>query len=144
MATVLRSTHRARRSRVPWWCLLLGLSACGGGKPADQIRRAASWAATTREIAIERGLQHIGRAYALDLLESGQGNVRETVARLSASTLPPGARGAPDVIRQLDAVMTQATVAIRQGSPGSLGAAGAAASALGSRLDALAAAAEAP
>ena len=144
MPTILRGAHRARRSGPPWWCLLLGLVACGGGKPADQIRRAASWAATTRELAIERGLRHVGRAYTLDLLESGQRDVREIAGGLSGSILPPGARGAPDVIRQLDAVMTQAAAAIRQGNPGSLGAAGAAAGALGSRLDTLGAAAEAP
>ena len=130
-----RSTRRCSWS----WCALVPLVvACGASDPANQIERAASWAATTRELAIERGVGSVGRAYTLDLLDAGRKDVREIEASLDPATLPAAVRSqVPSVLVQLDSSMTRAGDAVRRGNPLVLGAAAAAADSLGHTLKSL-------
>ena len=131
----VRSTRRCSWS----WCALVPLVvACGASDPAKQIERAASWAATTRELAIERGVGSVGRAYTLDLLDAGRKDVREIEASLDPATLPAAVRSqVPGVLVQLDSSMTRAGDAVRRGNPLVLGAAAAAADSLGHTLKSL-------
>jgi hypothetical protein len=127
-------------SRINWfrWTLVPLLTACGASDPANQIERAASWAATTRELAIERGVGSVGRAYTLDLLDAGRKDVREIAASLDPATLPAAVRSqTPGALVQLDSVMTRAGDAVRRGNPGALATAAAAADSLGHTLKSL-------
>ena len=120
-------------------CALLPLVvACGASDPAKQIDRAASWAATTRELAIERGVSSVGRAYTLDLLDAGRKDIREIEASLGPATLPAAVRShVPGALVQLDSVMTRAGNAVRRGNPLVLSTAAAAADSLGHTLKSL-------
>jgi hypothetical protein len=114
------------------------LIACGGSDPATQVQRAGSWAATTRELAIERGVNRIGRAYTIDLLEAGRRDVHTIVTSLDTSSLPDSVRSrAPAAVRRLDALMLETAGAVRRGDRVALGAAAASAAALGDTLRAL-------
>jgi hypothetical protein len=130
-----RSTRRCSWS----WCTLVPLVvACSASDPAQQIERAASWAATTRELAIERGVGSVGRAYTLDLLAAGRKDVREIEASLDPATLPAAVQSqVPGALVRLDSSMTRAGDAVRRGNPLMLGAAAAAADSLGHTLKSL-------
>lgn len=109
--------------------------ACAGGDPVAQVRRAESWAATTRELAIERSVGAIGRAYTVDLLEAGRRDVQKIAQSLEPRALPESLRvRAPVALRQLDSLMMRASAAVRRGDPLALGTAAAAADALGDTL----------
>jgi len=127
-------------TRISWlWAVLIPpLVACGTSDPTAQIDRAASWAATTRELAIERGVRSVGRAYTLDLLDAGRKDIREIEASLDPAKLPAAARSqVPGALVQLDSIMPRAEDAVRRGNPLALGAAAAAADSLGHTLKAL-------
>jgi hypothetical protein len=129
-----------RTSRLTWpWCALVPLIvACSASDPAHQIERAASWAATTRELAIESGVGSIGRAYTLDLLDAGRKDIRKIETSLDSTKLPAAVRSqVPGALEQLDSVMTRAGDAIRRGNPGALGIAAEAADSLGHTLKSL-------
>jgi hypothetical protein len=133
-----RGAGRASRRWPLLWSLVPLLVGCGASDPSTQIERAASWAATTRELAIERGTGSVGRAYTLDLLDAGRQDVRKLEASLDPATLPAAVRSqAPAALVQLDTVMARAADAVRRGNPLALGTAAAAADALGRTLDAL-------
>jgi hypothetical protein len=126
-----------RRGRAGWAALPL-LIACGGHDPATQVDRAGSWAATTRELAIERGVGAIGRSYTADLLDAGRRDVQKIVQSLDPSQLPERTRArAPAAVRQLDTLMMRTADAVRRGDVVALGTAAASADALGDTLRAL-------
>jgi hypothetical protein len=111
------------------------LIACGGSEPASQIERASSWAATTRELAIERGVGGIGQAYTVDLLDAGRRDVRKITQSLKPSTLPEPVRArVPAAVAQLDSVMMRASDAVQRGDAVALGTAAASADAIGDTL----------
>jgi len=111
------------------------LIACGGSDPASQIEQASSWAATTRELAIERGVGGIGRAYTTDLLDAGRRAVQKITRSLEPSTLPEPIRArVPAAVAQLDSVMMYAAEAVRRGDAVALGTAAASADAIGDTL----------
>jgi hypothetical protein len=127
-------------SRYGWsWCALVPLVvACGVSDPAKQIERAASWAVTTRELAIERGVGSVGRAYTLDLLDAGRKDIRKIEASLDPAKVPAAVRSqVPGALVELDSTMTRAGDAVRRGNPLLLGAAAAAADSLGHTLESL-------
>ena len=127
-----------QRAAVLALAVLPCLIGCGGSDPATQVQRAGSWAATTRELAIERGVNRIGRAYTIDLLEAGRRDVHTIATSLDTSALPDGARTrVPAAVRRLDTLMLQTAGAVRRGDPVALGAAAASAAALGDTLRAL-------
>ena len=135
-----RSPRKRRRPRgaLAALALLPCLIACGGSDPATQIQRAGSWAATTRELAIERGVKGVGRSYTMDLLEAGRRDVHTIATSLDTSALPESVRTrARAAVRRLDALMLQTAGAVRRGDPVALGAAAASADALGDTLRAL-------
>ena len=102
------------------------------------IEQAGSWAATTRELAIERGANRVGRAYTVDLLVAGRRDVEKISQSLEPSTLPESLRArAPAAVARLDTLMRQTADAVRRGDPLALGAAAASADALGDTLRAL-------
>jgi len=112
--------------------------ACGGSDPAAQVERAGSWAATTRELAVERGLGAVGRAYTVDLLDAGRQAVHKIAQSLDPSQLPERTRArAPAAVMRLDSVMGRTADAVRRGDYVALGTAAAAADALGDTLRAL-------
>jgi len=118
--------------------LVLPLVACGANDPAAQIERAASWAATTRELAVERGVGSVGRSYTLDLLDAGQKDIRGIEASLDLTTVPAAVRSqVPGALVRLDSVMTRAGDAVRRGNPDVLGSAAEAADSLGHTLKSL-------
>jgi hypothetical protein len=142
MSVVDGGAQRMSRCGGSWWppipLLVPLLVACSASDPANQIERAASWAATTRELAIERGAGNVGRAYTLDLLDAGRTNVHEIEASLDPAKLPAAVRSqAPGALVQLDTVMTRAGDAVRMGNPLALNAAAAAADSLGHTLKSL-------
>ena len=109
--------------------------ACGGNDPATQIERAGSWAATTRELAIERRVGAIGRAYTADLLDAGQREVRKIEQSLTPAKLPETVRSRiPAAVGQLDSLIASTASAVRRGDAVALGTAAANANALGDTL----------
>jgi hypothetical protein len=117
------------------------LIACGGNDPAAQVERAGSWAATTRELAIERQVRAIGRAYTTDMLDAGQREVQKIARSLKPSDLPETLQArAPAAVGRLDSVIASTRSAVRRGDAVALGAAAADANALGDTLRALRAA----
>ena len=131
------SPHRIGRGRAGLIVLPL-LIACGSSDPAAQVERAGSWAATTRELAIERGLGAVGRAYTVDLLDAGRQAVQKIAGSLDPSQLPEPTRArAPAAVRQLDSLMMRTADAVRRGDVVALGEAAASADALGDTLRAL-------
>jgi hypothetical protein len=130
-----------RYRRIGLWAALPFLTACGGSDPAAQVERAASWAATTRELAIERSVEGIGRAYATDLLDAGRRDMQKITQSLEPSSLPASVRArVPASVKQLDALMSHTADAVRRGDVVALGAAAASADALGDTLRVLRAA----
>jgi hypothetical protein len=136
------------RSRIPrttrvlprwsWHGLILVLAACGANKPTAQLDRAASWAATTRELAIERSLGSVGRHYTVQLLRAGRKDVRTIARSLDYAALPAGVRDrVPATLAQLDTIMTRTAESVDRGDLVGLGANGAAADALGDTLQTL-------
>ena len=137
-AQVERTDSANEVGRRAGWAALPFLIACGGSDPAKQVDRAGSWAATTRELAIERRVGAIGRAYTVDLLDAGRRNVEKIAQSLDPSQLPESARArAPAAVRQLDSLMMRTADAVRRGDAVALGTAAAAADALGDTLRAL-------
>jgi len=135
-----RSPRTKRRRWVGWIALPL-LIACGGNDPAAQIQRAGSWAATTRELAIERQVRGIGRAYTSDMLDAGQREVQKIARSLKPSDLPETLQArVPAAVGRLDSVIASTRSAVRRGDAVALGAAAADANALGDTLRALRAA----
>jgi hypothetical protein len=129
---------------VAMWVLLSCLLACAGNDPASQLQQAGSWAATTRELAIERQVAAVGRSYTADLLDKGRRDVHKLTESLQPSALPETLRvRAPAAIRRLDSLMAQAASAVRRGDPVALGAVASSADALGDTLRALHSALEA-
>jgi len=125
------------RQGVGWTVLpfLLFLIACSGSSPASQIERAGSWAATTRELAIERGIGGIGRAYTVDLLDAGRRDVRKITRSLEPSTLPGPLRArVPAAVARLDSLMMRASDAVQRGDAVALGTAAASAHATADTL----------
>ena len=122
---------RSQTCRGVGWMVLPFLFACGGSDPASQIERASSWAATTRELAIERSVGGIGRAYTVDLLDAGRRDVRKITQTLEPSTLPEPVRArVPAVVAQLDSLMMHARAAVQRGDAVALGTAAASADAI--------------
>jgi len=117
------------------WVVLLCLLACAGHDPTSQLQRAESWAATTRELAIERQIGAVGRSYTADLLDKGRQDVHKLAGSLEPSALPETLRvRAPAALHRLDSLMAHAASAVRRGDPVALGAAAASADALGDTL----------
>jgi len=147
-----RGPRTRRCRRVTWIALpVLPLSpllpllplliACGGNDPAAQVERAGSWAATTRELAIERQVRAIGRAYTTDMLDAGQREVQKIARSLKPSDLPETLQArVPAAVGRLDSVIASTRSAVRRGDAVALGAAAADANALGDTLRALRAA----
>lgn len=107
------------------------LIACGGNDPATQLGRAGSWAATTRELAIERRVGAVGRAYTADLLDAGQRDVQQIAQSLKPSELPETVRSrVPVAIGRLDSLIATTGSAVRRGDAVALGTASADANAL--------------
>jgi len=117
------------------------LIACAGNDPATQIERAGSWAATTRELAIERRVGAIGRAYTADLLDAGGREVQMIQQSLKPSELPESIRSrVPIAVGRLDSVIANTGSAVRRGDVVALGMAAADANALSDTLRVLRAA----
>ena len=117
------------------WALVPGLVACGGSDPASQLQKAASWAATTRELAVERRVGAIGQAYTTDLLDAGRQEVQKIAQSLDPSTLPDSVRArAPLAVAQLDTIMARVAEAVRKGDDVGITTAAASADTLGSVL----------
>lgn len=135
-----RSSQTRRHRRVGWIVLPL-LIACSGGDPATQVERAGSWAATTRELAIERRVGAIGRAYTADLLNAGRRDVQKIAQSLKPSDLPETIRSrVPAAVGRLDSVIASTASAVRRGDAVALGTAAADADALSDTLRVLKAA----
>ena len=118
--------------------LVLTATACAANKPTAQLDRAASWAATTRELAIERSLGTIGRRYTTRLLDAGQKELRKISQSLDSGTLPVEVRGrVPPALARLDTIMTRTAQSVDRGDLVALRASAAAADALGDTLQAL-------
>jgi len=129
-----RGSQTKRRRRGGWIALPL-LIACGGNDPATQIERAGSWAATTRELAIERRVGAIGRAYTADLLDAGQREVQKIEQSLKPSALPETVRSrVPATVGRLHSVIASTGSAVRRGDAVALGTAAADANALADTL----------
>lgn len=123
-----------RWRRVAWIGLPL-LIACGGNDPTTQVERARSWAATTRELAIERRVGAIGRAYTVDLLDAGRRDVQTIAQSLKPSDLPETVRSrVPVAVGRLDSLIGRTASAVRRGDVVALGTAAADANALGDTL----------
>jgi hypothetical protein len=135
-----KGSQPRRRRRVAWIALPL-LIACGGSDPAAQVERAGSWAATTRELAIERRVGAIGRAYTADLLDAGGRDVQKIAQSLKPSDLPETVRSrVPAAVGRLDSIIANARSAVRRGDAVALGTAAADADALSDTLRVLKAA----
>jgi hypothetical protein len=129
-----RGPQTKRRRRV-MWIALPSLIACAGNDPATQIERAGSWAATTRELAIERRVGAIGRAYTEDLLDAGQREVQKIEQSLKPSALPETVRSrVPVAVGRLDSLIASTGSAVRRGDAVALGTAAADANALADTL----------
>jgi len=114
------------------------LVACGGSDPASQVEKAGSWAATTRELAIQRRIGAIGRAYTENLLDKGRQDVAKVEQSLDPSSLPPEVRASvPSTVARLDTLMARTRDAVRRGDVVALGVAAAVADTLGGALDSL-------
>ena len=134
----VRGTKRNRRA--PWLLLSVAI-ACGGSDPASQVEKAGSWAATTRELAIQRRIGAIGRAYTEDLLDKGRQDVAKVQQSLDPSSLPTNVRSSlPGTVARLDTLMARTADAVRRGDVVALGTAAAVADTLGGALDSLRAA----
>jgi hypothetical protein len=117
------------------------LIACSGSDPAAQVERAGSWAATTRELAIERRVGAIGRAYTTDLLDAGRRDVQKIGQSLKPSELSETVQSrVPAAVARLDSLMARTQSAVRRGDLVALGTAAADADALGDTLRVLRAA----
>jgi len=124
-----------RCRRVIGWITLPLLIACGGNDPSAQVERAGSWAATTRELAIERRVGAIGRAYTSDMLDAGRREVQKVAQSLKPSDLPETLRArVPAAVGRLDSVIASTASAVQRGDAVALGAAAADANALGDTL----------
>ena len=124
-----------RCRRVVGWITLPLLVACGGNDPLTQVERAVSWAATTRELAIERRVGAIGRAYTSDMLDAGRREVQKVAQSLKPSDLPETLRArVPAAVGRLDSVIASTALAVQRGDAVALGAAAADANALGDTL----------
>lgn len=111
---------------------------CGSRTPPKQLQTAESWAATTRELAIQRRVGSIRRAYTEQLLESGRRGVREVAGAIDLAKLAPDTRAAvPAALAQLDTLMGRTAESVRRGDAVALGLDAEAADALGSTLRAL-------
>jgi hypothetical protein len=118
--------------------VVLSLAAgCAGNTPSKQLESAESWAATTRELAIQRRVEGVGRAYAADLLDAGRQRVRKLATSIDPSKLPTDARAAPAAVARLDTLMGRTAESVRRGDVVALGLDAAAADALGDTLRAL-------
>lgn len=129
-----------RRRGTGWlpFAIALVVAACAPEPPPKQIEMAESWAATTRELAIQRRVGSIGRAYAEQLLDAGRRNVREIATAIDPTTLPPDTRLAvPAALAHLDSLMACTAESVRRGDVVALGLNAAAADALGDTLRAL-------
>ena len=128
------SRQTRRRGGVGWIALPV-LIACGGSDPATQVERAGSWAATTRELAIERRVGAIGRAYTADLLNAGRRDVQKISQSLEPSALPETVRSrVPAAVGRLDSLIASTESAVRRGDAVALGTAAADADALSDTL----------
>jgi hypothetical protein len=111
------------------------LTACGGSDPAAQVEQAGSWAATTRELAIELRVGAVGRAYTIDLLDAAQRNVQKIRQSLRPSDFPATIRSrVPIAVRQLDSLIARTKSAVERGDVVALDAAAADANALSDTL----------
>ena len=127
-----------RHRRRGWIAALPILLGCGGSDPASQVEKAGSWAATTRELAIQRRVGAIGRAYTEDLLDKGRQDVATVEQSLDPSSLPVAVRSSvPSTVARLDTLMARTADAVRRGDVVALGVAAAVADTLGSTLDSL-------
>jgi hypothetical protein len=132
-----RDSRTERRRQFEWIALpvLTVLIACGGSDPATQVERAGSWAATTRELAIERRVGAIGRAYTVNLLDAGRRDVQKIGQSLKPSALPETLRArVPAAVERLDAIIASTESAVRRGDLVALGTAAADANALSDTL----------
>ena len=130
-----RGPQTKRRRQIIRWIALPLLIACGGNDPATQMQRAGSWAATTRELAIERRVGAIGRAYTADLLDAGRRDVQTIAQSLKPSELPETIRSsAPAAVGRLDSLIASTGSAVRRGDAVALGTAAADADALADTL----------
>jgi hypothetical protein len=128
----------SRRRRAAWTAVLSMLLGCGGSDPASQVEKASSWAATTRELAIQRRVGAIGRAYTEDLLDKGRQDVEKVEQSLDPSSLPAEVRtSVPSTVARLDTLMARTADAVRRGDVVALGVAAAVADTLGGALDSL-------
>jgi hypothetical protein len=126
---------QTNRRRLVGWIALPLLIACASNDPATQIERAGSWAATTRELAIERRVGAIGRAYTADLLDAGQREVQKIEQSLKPSALPETVRSrVPATVGRLHSVIASTGSAVRRGDAVALGTAAADANALADTL----------
>jgi len=133
----VRQKDRGRRTWLFWVTVWLA-AGCGSKTPPKQLESAESWAATTRELAIQRRVGSVGRAYTEDMLEAGRRDVREIATAIDLSKLPPDARAAvPLALARLDTLMRQTAESVRRGDVVALGLDAAAADALGDTLRAL-------
>ena len=122
---------QTKRHRRAGWIALPLLIACAGNDPAAQVGRAGSWAATTRELAIERRVGAIGRAYTADLLDAGQREVHKIARSLERAQLPETLRArVPATVGRLDSLIASTGSAVQRGDAVALGTAAAEANAL--------------
>jgi hypothetical protein len=127
-----------RHRRTAWTAALPILLGCGGSDPASQVEKAGSWAATTRELAIERRVGAIDRAYTADLLDKGRQDVAKVEQSLDPSSLPAQVRSSvTSTVARLDTLMARTADAVRRGDIVALGVAAAVADTLGGTLDSL-------
>ena len=138
MARVRDTIARASETRWAALAAASALIACSGNDPASQVEKAASWAATTRELAIQRRIGAIGQAYTADLLDKGRQDVSKVEQSLDPSSLPANVRASvPGTVARLDTLMARTANAVRRGDVVALGTAAASADTLGRTLDSL-------
>lgn len=127
--------RRVGRIALPLLAVLPLLLACSGNDPAAQVERAGSWAATTRELAIERRVGAIGRAYTTDLLDAGRRDVQKIRQSLEPSDLPEAVRSrVPAAVGRLDSLIASTQSAVQRGDVVALGTSAAEADALSDTL----------
>jgi len=127
-----------KQNRRPPWLLVFVAIACSGSDPASQVEKAGSWAATTRELAIQRRVGGIDRSYTADLLDKGRQDVAKVEQSLDPSSLPAQVRSSvTSTVARLDTLMARTADAVRRGDVVALGVAAAVADTLGGTLDSL-------
>jgi hypothetical protein len=137
MADRIERNARRWRTQAAWAALPL-LIACGGSDPETLLDKAGSWAATTRELAIERRVGGVGRAYTVDLLDAGGRKVAEIARSMDPSALPADLRErASATVAELDSLMRRTADQVHRGDLVALGTSAAAADSLGRTLDSL-------